>query len=126
MLKEESQHKELGNQLTLIQEQLADTRNYLSEAEQKLERALQETTSLFGHTEWIKSWKENAEGFRTQLTVFSHQWKERKAQLNQFQQKQGGWKSTADTLQAFLPTLSEQEKPAKSRTQSAIKRSQSG
>ena len=112
LLKEESQHKELGNQLMLIQEQLADTRNYLSEAEQKLERALQETTSLFGHTEWIKSWKENAEGFRTQLTEFSHQWKERKAQLNQLQQEQGGWKSTADTLQAFLPSLSEQVKRA--------------
>ena len=112
LLKEESQHKELGNQLMLIQEQLADTRNYLSEAEQKLERALQETISLFGHTEWIKSWKENAEGFRTQLTEFSHQWKERKAQLNQLQQEQGGWKSTADTLQAFLPSLSEQVKRA--------------
>ena len=112
LLKEESQHKELGNQLTLIQEQLADTRNYLSEAEQKLERALQETTSLFGHTEWIKSWKENTEGFRTRLTEFSHQWKERKAQLNQLQQEQGGWKSTADTLQAFLPSLSEQVKRA--------------
>ena len=32
--------------------------------------------------------------------------------MNQLQQKQGGWKSTADTLQAFLPSLSEQVKRA--------------
>ena len=108
LIKDESRRKELENQLTWIKSQLTDTHNYLLEAEQKLEHALQETTSLFGHTEWIQHWKEDAKVFRNKLTEFSQEWKEKKTQLEQLKQELGGWKSAADTLQAFLPALSEQ------------------